>query len=260
MRERAQSLGGTFAVENAPGGGTRISVGLPLQTVPEAVDEPERQVGLMGALRILLADDHTMVRQGLRKVLEERPEWQVVAEAGDGREAVRLAELHKPNVAVLDVAMPLLNGIEATRQIAKRVPQTRILVLSMYSDEAYVTQMMKAGATGYLLKDSADVDLLEAVQSVAQGKSFFSPAVARLMSDDYARQRGTDDDRYESLSDREREIFQLIAEGKANKEIAALLFISLSTVETHRARIMEKLDLHSAAEIVLYAVRRGVIR
>ncbi len=214
----------------------------------------------MGALRILLADDHTMVRQGLRKVLEERPEWQVVAEAGDGHEAVRLAELHKPNVAVLDVAMPLLNGIEATRRIAKRVPQTRVLVLSMYSDEAYVTQMMKAGATGYLLKDSAGVDLLEAVQAVAQGKSYFSPAVARLMSDDYARQRGTDDDRYESLSDREREIFQLIAEGKVNKEIAALLFISLSTVETHRARIMEKLDLHSAAEIVLHAVRRGVIR
>ena len=214
----------------------------------------------MAPLRILLADDHIMVRQGLRKVLEERPEWQVVAEAGDGHEAVRLAELHKPNVAVLDVAMPLLNGIEATRRIAKRVPQTRILVLSMYSDEAYVTQMMKAGATGYLLKDSAGVDLLEAVQSVSEGKSYFSPAVARLMLDDYARQRGTDDDRYESLSDREREIFQLIAEGKANKEIAALLFISLSTVETHRARIMEKLDLHSAAEIVLYAVRRGVIR
>ena len=214
----------------------------------------------MAPLRILLADDHIMVRQGLRKVLEERLGGQGVAEAGDGHEAVRLAELHKPNVAVLDVAMPLLNGIEATRRIAKRVPHTRILVLSMYSDEAYVTQMMKAGATGYLLKDSAGVDLLEAVQSVAQGKSYFSPAVARLMLDDYARQRGTDDDRYESLSDREREIFQLIAEGKANKEIAALLFISLSTVETHRARIMEKLDLHSAAEIVLYAVRRGVIR
>jgi two-component system, NarL family, response regulator NreC len=215
----------------------------------------------MTALRILLADDHTVVRQGLRKVLEERPEWQVVAEAGDGRDAVRLAEQHRPDVAVVDVAMPLLNGIEATRQITKRAPQTKVLVLSMYSDEAYVTQMLKAGATGYLLKDSADVDLLEAVQAVSQGKSFFSPAVARLMSDDYARQRGDNAvDRYESLSEREREIFQLVAEGKANKEIAALLFISPSTVETHRARIMEKLDLHSAAEIVLYAVRRGVIR
>jgi DNA-binding NarL/FixJ family response regulator len=215
----------------------------------------------MAPLRILLADDHTVVRQGLRKVLEERPEWQVVAEAGDGREAVRLAEEHKPDVAVLDVAMPLLNGIEATRQITRRVPQTKVLVLSMYPDEAYVTQMLKAGATGYLLKDSADVDLLEAVQAVSHGKSFFSPAVARLMSDDYARQRGDNAvDRYESLSEREREIFQLVAEGKTNKEIAALLFISPSTVETHRARIMEKLDLHSAAEIVLYAVRRGVVR
>jgi DNA-binding NarL/FixJ family response regulator len=215
----------------------------------------------MRALRILLADDHTVVRQGLRKVLEERPEWQVVAEAGDGRTAVRLAEEHKPDVAVVDVAMPLLNGIEATRQITKRAPQTKVLVLSMYSDEAYVTQMLKAGAKGYLLKDSADVDLLEAVQAVSQGKSFFSPAVARLMSDDYRHQRGEHAvDRYESLSDREREIFQLVAEGKTNKEMAALLFISPSTVETHRARVMEKLDLHSAAEIVLYAVRRGVIR
>jgi len=215
----------------------------------------------MRALRILLADDHTVVRQGLRKVLEERPEWQVVAEAGDGRTAVRLAEEHKPDVAVVDVAMPLLNGIEATRQITKRAPQTKVLVLSMYSDEAYVTQMLKAGAKGYLLKDSADVDLLEAVQAVSQGKSFFSPAVARLMSDDYKHQRGENAvDRYESLSDREREIFQLVAEGKTNKEMAALLFISPSTVETHRARVMEKLDLHSAAEIVLYAVRRGVIR
>jgi len=215
----------------------------------------------MTALRILLADDHTVVRQGLRKVLEERPDWQVVAEAGNGRDAVRLAEQHKPDVAVVDVAMPLLNGIEATRQITRRVPQTKVLVLSMYSDEAYVTQMLKAGATGYLLKDSADVDLLQAVQAVSQGKSFFSPAVARLMSDDYARQRGENAvDRYESLSEREREIFQLVAEGKTNKEMAALLFISPSTVETHRARIMEKLDLHSAAEIVLYAVRRGVIR
>lgn len=215
----------------------------------------------MTALRILLADDHTVVRQGIRKVLEERPEWQVVAEAGDGRDAVRLAEELRPDVAVVDVSMPRLNGIEATRQITHRVPHTKVLVLSMYSDEAYVIQMLKAGATGYLLKDSAGVDLLQAVQAVSEGKSFFSPAVAGLMSDGYARQRREDAvDRYQSLSGREREIFQLVAEGKINKEIAALLFISSSTVETHRGRIMEKLDLHSAAEIVLYAVRRGVIR
>ena len=216
----------------------------------------------MGQLRILLADDHTVVRQGLRKVLEDRPDWVVVAEAGNGREAVQKAEEMKPDVAILDVAMPLLNGIEATRQIVKRSPATRVLVLTMHSDEAYVNQILKAGATGYLLKDSADVDLIQAVGAVSQGKSFFSPGVARLMLDDYVRQLADKGitDRYESLSEREREIFQLIAEGKANKEIAAILSISPSTVETHRARIMEKLDLHSAAEIVLYAVRRGVIR
>jgi DNA-binding NarL/FixJ family response regulator len=216
----------------------------------------------MSRLRILLADDHTVVRQGLRKVLEDRPDWEVVAEAGDGREAVRQCEEHKPDVAIIDVAMPLLNGIETARQIARKAPQTRILVLSMHSDEAYVNQILKAGATGYLLKDSADVDLLQAVEAVSKGKSFFSPAIAKVMLDDYVRQLADKGitDRYESLSEREREIFQLIAEGKANKEIAALLSISPSTVETHRARIMEKLDLHSAAEIVLYAVRRGVIR
>jgi two-component system, NarL family, response regulator NreC len=216
----------------------------------------------MGRIRILLADDHTLVRQGLRKLLEERPDWEVIAEAGDGREAVRLAEQHKPDVAILDVAMPLLNGIEATRQITKRVPGTHVLVLSMHADEAYVTQILQAGATGYLLKDSADVDLLKAVGEAAHGRSFFSPAIARVMLDDYVRQladKGVTD-RYESLSAREREIFQLIAEAKINKEIAALLSVSPSTVETHRAHIMEKLDLHSAAEIVLYAVRRGVIR
>jgi two-component system, NarL family, response regulator NreC len=216
----------------------------------------------MARVRILLADDHTIVRQGLRKVLEERPEWEVVAEAGDGREAVRLAEQHRPDVAVVDVAMPLLNGIEATRQITKRVPNTRVLVLSMHADEAYVTQILQAGATGYLLKDSADVDLLKAVEEAASGRSFFTPAIARVMLDDYRRQvtdKGVSD-RYEILSEREREIFQLIAEAKPNKEIAALLNVSPSTVETHRAHIMDKLDLHSAAEIVLYAVRRGVIR
>ena len=216
----------------------------------------------MGRIRILLADDHTLVRQGLRKLLEERPDWEVIAEAGDGREAVRLAEQLKPDVAILDVAMPLLNGIEATRQITKRVPGTHVLVLSMHADEAYVTQILQAGATGYLLKDSADVDLLKAVGEAAHGRSFFSPAIASVMLDDYVRQladKGVTD-RYEALSAREREIFQLIAEAKTNKEIAALLSVSPSTVETHRAHIMEKLDLHSAAEIVLYAVRRGVIR
>jgi len=214
----------------------------------------------MALVRILLADDHTIVRHGLRRMLEERPEWQVVAEASDGRDALRLAELHKPDVAIIDVAMPLLNGIETTRQLVRRVPGLRVLVLSMHADEVYVTQILKAGATGYLLKDSADVDLFRAVAAVAQGQSFFSPAVAKLMVDDYVRPRPEGIDRYETLSEREREIFQLIAEAKTNKEIASLLGISLTTVETHRAKIIQKLDLHSAAQIALYAVRRGVIR
>ena len=216
----------------------------------------------MARLRILLADDHTVVRQGLRKLLEERPDWIVVAEAGNGRDAVQQADEFKPDIAVLDVAMPLLNGIEATRQIVTRSPVTRVVVLTMHSDELYVSQILKAGAAAYLSKDSADVDLIHAVELVSHGKSFFSPAVARLMLDDYRRQPSDSGvtDRYESLSDREREIFQLVAEGNANKEIATILSISPSTVETHRARIMGKLDVHSAAEIVLYAVHRGVVR
>ena len=218
----------------------------------------------MPHVRILLADDHTLVRQGLRKLLEERPDWEVVAEAADGREAVRLAEQHRPDVAIVDVAMPLLNGIEATRQITRRLPETRVLVLSMHADEAYVRQILQAGGTGYLLKDSADVDLLQAVSETSQGRSFFSPSIAGVMIDSYRRQgdggAGGAGDRFDTLSEREREVFQLIAEAKTNKEIAALMHVSPSTVETHRAHLMEKLDLHSAAEIVLYAVRRGVIR
>lgn len=213
----------------------------------------------MAVLRILLADDHTIVRHGLRRMLEERPDWQVVAEACDGRQAIALGELHKPDVAIVDVAMPLLNGIETTRQLVRKVPKLRVLVLSMHVDDVYVTQILKAGAAGYLLKDSADTDLFQAVAAVAQGKSFFSPAIARLMVDEYVRPRPEGVDRYETLSYREREIFQLVAEARTNKEIAALLGISPTTVETHRAKIIQKLDLHSATEIALYAIRRGVI-
>jgi DNA-binding NarL/FixJ family response regulator len=211
-------------------------------------------------LRILLADDHTVVRQGLRKILEHHPGWCVVAEAADGSQAVQQAQLHTPDVAVIDVAMPRLNGIETTREIRRVAPRVRILVLTMHTDEVYVRQILKAGATGYLLKDSADVDLLQAVSNIAQGKSFLSPAVAALMQHDMLQlRRSPVTDRYDQLSRREREVFQLVAEGKSNKEIAVLLSISLSTVETHRGRILKKLDLHSAAEVVLHAVRRGVI-
>ena len=207
----------------------------------------------MAKLRILLGDDHTLVRQGLRKILEERPDWEVVAEASDGREAVRQAQAAHPDVAILDIGMPLMNGIEATRQIVRRVPEMHVLILSMHSNEAYIIQALKAGAKGYLLKDSADAELLRAVGAVAAGKSFFSPAAAKVMLDDYVRhlsEKGITD-RYESLSEREREVFQLIAEGHSNKEIADLLSVSPATIETHRTHILQKLDVHNTAELVL---------
>jgi DNA-binding NarL/FixJ family response regulator len=212
-------------------------------------------------IRILLADDHTLVREGLRKILETQRGWEVVGEAENGREAVEKAVELKPDLVVLDLAMPLLGGVDAIQQIVRRLPSTRVLVLSMHKDEGYVTRALKAGAHGYLLKDSAGSDLLRAVTAVRQNKSFFSPAVSRVMLDGYVRQlaeRGITD-RYDTLSEREREVFQLIAEGRVNKDIAEILHLSPNTVETHRARIMEKLDLHSAVEIALYAVRKGII-
>jgi DNA-binding NarL/FixJ family response regulator len=215
----------------------------------------------MAKLRILLGDDHTLLRQGLRKILQERPDWDVVAEAGDGREAVRQALAVQPDVAILDIGMPLMNGIEATRQIVRRRPDTHVLILSMHANEAYIIQALKAGAKGYLLKDSADTELIRGVAAVASGKSFFSPAVAKVMLDDYVRhlaEKGIAD-RFDSLSEREREIFQLVAEGHSTKEIAELLSVSPATIETHRAHVLQKLDVHNTAELVLYAVRRGVI-
>jgi DNA-binding NarL/FixJ family response regulator len=215
----------------------------------------------MAGLRILLGDDHTVVRQGLRKILENHDHWEVVAEAADGRDAVRQTLLLKPDVAVLDIGMPVLNGIEATRQIVRRLPEVAVLILSMHSDEVFITPALQAGARGYLLKDSADTDLIRGISAVATGKSFFSPAVAKVMLDDYLRHLASKGivDRYEALSEREREIFQLIAEGRSNKDVADLLSISVATVETHRSHILQKLDVHNAAELVLYAVRRGVI-
>jgi DNA-binding NarL/FixJ family response regulator len=212
-------------------------------------------------LRLLLGDDHALLRLGLKKILEERPEWQVIAEAGDGRTAVRLALELSPDVVILDIGMPMLNGIEATKQIIRRLPNCGILILSMHADEAYVTQALRAGAKGYLLKDSAGTDLIRAVTAVATGKSFFSPAVAKVMLDDYVQrlaEKGVDD-RYELLSEREREILQLVAEGHSSKAVAELLSISPATVETHRAHILQKLDVHSTAELVLFAVRRRII-
>jgi DNA-binding NarL/FixJ family response regulator len=215
----------------------------------------------MSGLRLLLADDHTLIRHGLRKILEEKAEWQVVAEAGDGREAVKLAEEVPADVAILDIGMPLLNGIEATRQITRRVPACKVLILSMHADEAYLGRALQAGAKGYLLKDSAATDLVQAVSAVASGQTFFSPLVAQSMIDSYLRRVGDASvgDPFDTLSDREREILQLIAEGHSNKDVALILSISPATVETHRGHILQKLDLHNTAELVLYAVRKGLV-
>ena len=213
----------------------------------------------MRKLRLLLGDDHPLVRHGLRKVLEERPEWEVVSEVGEGREAVREAIAHKPDVAILDVAMPLLNGIDAAQQIVRRAPETRILMLSMHADEAYVMRAVQAGATGYMVKDAAGKELLTAIESVAAGRPYFSPAIERLLQDDRRTPASGLADPYDTLSAREREVFQLIAEAKSNKDVAVLLGISPATVETHRARILQKLDMHSIAEVVRYAARRGII-
>ncbi len=215
----------------------------------------------MSGIRILLADDHTVMRKGLRLLLERQTGFEVVGEASDGRQAVELAAAENPDVAIIDVAMPALNGIEAARQISAKVPKTAIVILSMHSDESYVLRALKAGARAYLLKDSAESDLIAAIRAVTEGKAFFSPAISRMLVDDYVRrleQRGVEDS-YELLTTREREILQLLAEGKSNKEVANILNLSLYTVETHRGNILQKLNLHSVPELILYAVRKGVI-
>ena len=213
------------------------------------------------SIRILIADDHTLMRQGLRHILEGYDEFEIVAEASSGIEAVEAAREFKPDVAIVDVAMKELNGIEATAQILKHSPHTAILILSMYSDERYVLRAVKAGARGYLLKNSAGDELIEAIHAVEKGTAFFSPAVARIFHDGFARLKDASEvnDRFELLTDRERQIYQLLGEGNSNKDIANRLNLSLHTVETHRWRIMEKLDLHSTAELVLSAVRRGLV-
>lgn len=215
----------------------------------------------MAEIRILIADDHSIVRKGLRSTLEEEPDYKVVGEAANGREAVRIAEQLVPDVAIVDIGMPQLNGIEATNQIQKLSPKTRVLILSMHSDETYILRALTAGAKGYLLKDTAENDILAAVHAVVQGKAYFSPAIAKVLLEDYVgflRRRGLNDS-YELLTEREKEVLQLLAEGKSNKEVANVLGLGVSTVETHRMNLMQKLNLHSTAEIVLYAVRKRII-
>jgi len=215
----------------------------------------------MSEIRILLADDHNLFRHGLRRILEAQEEFRIVAEAATGLEAIDLAKEHQPDVAIVDIAMKELNGIETTAQMLRHSPDTAVLILSMYSDERYVMRAVRAGARGYLLKDALEEGLIEAILETHAGKAYFSPSVAKVMQE--ASGRGIDgqkfEDRYELLTERERQLYHLLAEGRSNKEIASRLGLSLHTVETHRTRIMDKLGVHSIAELVLSAVRRGIV-
>jgi len=215
----------------------------------------------MNSIRILLADDHTVIRRGLRALLERQSGFEVVAEAADGREAVETAAAVNPDVAVIDIGMPNINGIEAARRITEKRPETAVVILSMHADESYVLRALKSGARGYLLKDSPEEDLIDAIRAVHAGKAFFSPEISKMLAEDYMRQmrqRGVEDS-YELLTPREREILQMLGEGKSNKEVATQLNLSLHTVETHRGNVLEKLNLHSTAEMILYAVRKGIV-
>ena len=211
-------------------------------------------------MRVLLADDHGIVRRGLRSLLEDA-DVSVVGEAADGLEAVRLCETLRPDTLIVDIGMPKLNGIDVAERAVKHNPTTKVLFLSMYADESYVLRALSAGAKGYLLKDATDQDLVPALRTVAQGRPFFSPAISAMLLTDFMRhlqQRGQEDS-YRLLTDREKEVLQLLAEGRTNKEVAALLELGVSTVETHRANLMQKLGLHNTAEIVLYAVRKSLV-
>ena len=211
-------------------------------------------------MRVLLADDHGIVRRGLRSLLEEAG-LSVVAEAADGLEAIRLCEEHRPDLLIVDIGMPKLSGIEVATRAQKLDRPPGVIVLSMHADESYIIRALAAGARAYLLKDATDEDLLPAVRAVASGRPFFSPAVTSLLVEDYVRtlqQRGLNDS-YHLLTDREKEVLYLLAEGRSNKEAATLLDLGLSTIETHRSNLMQKLNLHNTAEIVLYAVRKGII-
>jgi DNA-binding NarL/FixJ family response regulator len=212
-------------------------------------------------IRILIADDHGIVRTGLKLLLDRIPEMEVAGEAADGREAVRLAAELRPDIVIMDIAMPLLNGLQAAAQVIHENPRTGVIFLSMHTDESYIVKALDAAARGYLLKDNADEDMERAIRAVAAGKPYFSPAIAQAMLEDdvrLMRKRGVQDS-YDLLTEREREILQLLGEGRSNKETAAVLNLSPYTVETHRTNLMQKLGLHNTAEIVLYAVRKGII-
>ena len=214
----------------------------------------------MNKIRVLLAEDHTIVRQGIRSLLDEEAGIEVIGEAEDGREAIRMTQQLLPDVVLMDITMPGLNGLEATRQIKALFPETKVLVLTMHADEEYVYQILRAGASGYVVKKAAVTELVLAIQAVYRGDSFLSPSISRKVIEEYIRKaEAMTVNRYDRLTDREREVLQLIAEGHSSQEIAELLHITEGTVRSHRASLMDKLDIHSTAELTRYAIRKGVI-
>ncbi len=213
----------------------------------------------MRPIKVLLADNHTLVRAGIRLLLEQIPGVTVVAEASDGREAIQLVGSEHPDVVLMDITMPVMNGLEATARIVKEFPGTRVVMLSVHTDEEYVLQALRAGATGYLLKDAGRDELGVAVAAISRNETYLSPAVSRHVVGDYVRRTGGGESRMATLTPRQREILQLVAEGKSTKEIASILTVSVKTVETHRAQLMERLDIHDVAGLVRYAIRSGIV-
>lgn len=216
---------------------------------------------MRGSITILLADDHTIVRQGLARLLEEQPNLKVIGEATDGRHAVEKANQLKPDIVIMDIAMPRLNGIEAAKRIRKNLPETKILILSMYSHEHYIHELIETGVSGYLLKESSGRDIIKAIHAAMNNETFLSPSISKVLMEAYRSPRKSSPrtERYKQLSNREREVFQLIAEGYSTRVIAEMLFVSMSTVKSHRAKIMEKLDLNSTVKLVHFAIQLGLV-
>jgi DNA-binding NarL/FixJ family response regulator len=211
-------------------------------------------------VRVLLADDHTLVRAGIRALLDKLPDVQVVAEATDGRDALNLVKTHRPHVVLMDIAMPGLNGLEATRRMVKEFPRTNVLILSMHASEEYVWQALRGGAAGYLLKGAELAELSLAIKAVTRGETYLSPPISKQVIKEYVRRVGGEETLFERLTPRQREILQLIAEGVTTKDIAKALEISVKTAETHRAQLMERLDIHDVAGLVRYAIKIGLVQ
>jgi PAS domain S-box-containing protein len=263
LHERVALLGGTLALDTAPGQGVRLTVTVPLQGKSESLPSPGQPSKRRGTrthvgIKVLLVDDHAVVREGLRMALDAQPGITVLGEAEDGRQALELIEELRPEVVVMDIAMPNMNGLEATRQSKRRFPDVKVVILTMYEDEGYVAQIVEAGANGCVVKRSAGTELLLALHAAMRGERYFSPSIARILVEGYGKQLAPTD-RIGRLTEREREVLQLVAEGKTNKDIAELLVLSIKTVKVHRAHIMEKLGVHDRMDLVKRATRMGLV-